>query len=88
MDKAQEEKKLPDSIQHLADAMKEKGVTMQFGLEQQGHIAVIEEMLEEFGNHKGTWDKIGKKIGWIAEYAAYDYIDYLKDKIKVFEQRL
>lgn len=75
-----EKKKLPDLIQNLANAIEQKGLKIQFGLEQQGHIATIEKMLEEFGSatSEHIWEKIGKAIGWDGKTAAFYYIEYLR----------
>ena len=52
-----------------------------FGLEQQGHIKTIEEMLDKHRN----WDEINKTIGWAGDAANKEYIRLLRkenDKIK------
>jgi hypothetical protein len=76
------EKKLPPLIQKLADAIEQKGLKVQFGLEQQGHIPTIEKMLAEFGSARSEyiWKKIGKAIGWEYTTAAFYYIEYLRRK--------
>lgn len=77
-------KKLPPLIQKLADAIEQKGLKVQFGLEQQGHIPTIEKMLTEFGSARSEyiWRKIGKEIGWEYTTAAFHYIEYLREKAK------
>ena len=76
------ESKLPPVIQHIENAIENKGFKVRFGLEQQGHISTIEAMLEEFGNHEDSWKRIGEKIGWEYKTAMCWYIGYLKDEIK------
>lgn len=76
------ENKLPDSIQHLADAIEKQGLKIAFGLQQQGHIPYIEETLIKRGWSYHTWRDIGKKIGWDALSACCDYYDYLNKKSK------
>ena len=75
-------KPLPPLIQKLADGINKKGLKISFGLEQQGHIATIERMLNEFGSATSeyVWEKIGKEIGWSPNTAACYYIEYLRTK--------
>ena len=65
--------KMPEYIKKLADAMDKKGLTIAFGLEQQGHIPVVKKMLEK----NKTWKQIGEKIGWIPDAAEKSYEEYL-----------
>lgn len=76
------EKKLPDGIQHLVDAIEKKGLKIAFGLQQQGHIPYIEETLRKTGWNYLTWREIAKKIGWDALSACCDYYEYLNRKPK------
>lgn len=76
------DKKLPESIQHLADAIEKQGLKIAFGLQQQGHIPYIEETLIKRGWNYHTWRDIGEKIGWDALSACCDYYDYLNKKSK------
>jgi hypothetical protein len=74
------DKKLPPLIQHLADAIEKKNLKIVFGLEAQGHIPIIEKILDEIGSNEYAWEKIGKEIGWCPQTAAYHYISYLRRK--------
>ncbi len=49
-----------------------------FGLEAQGHIPTIEQMLSE----NKTWDEIGKTIGWLPDTAQEHYERYKKRRSK------
>lgn len=71
-------------IQKLADAIEKKGLKIQFGLEQQGHIPTIEKMLDDFGTASSAyiWGKIGKEIGWEPLTAALHYCEYLRKQRK------
>lgn len=74
--------KLPDAIQHLADAIEKKGLKIQFGLEQQGHILYIEQKIAESGWNYHTWREIGEHIGWEPLTASCYYYQYLAEKSK------
>ena len=73
--------KTPDLIQHLAEALDKKGLTIKFGLEQQGHIEAIENILDDLGSNDYSWDKIAKEIGWCSKAARNHYINYLKEQV-------
>lgn len=60
--------------------MNKKGYRVAFGLEQQGHIQTIENILDEFGSNEFAWNKIGKTIGWCPKTACYHYVNYLRNK--------
>lgn len=55
-----------------------------FGLEQQGHIQTIEDILERFGPgmeySKEVWEIIGEKIGWCPFTAALSYFKYMAER--------
>ena len=72
------------AIYHSRDGIEKKGLKVLFGLEQQGHIATIEKILNEFGSATSeyVWEKIGKEIGWCPNAAARRYIEYLRDTRK------
>lgn len=57
----------------------EKKIICTFGLTPE-NINIIETELQELGSSRYTWEKIGKKIGWVPDEAAYWYIDYLLNK--------
>lgn len=77
------ETKLPSPLQKLAEAIEAKGLKVQFGLVQQGHIPTIEKILsKESALSEHTWQKIGKEIGWDYKTAAFYYIDYLRNILK------
>lgn len=68
---------------------KAKEVKIVFGLEAQGHIKTIEEILSKWNDNeynqdmtftKCVWDEIGKKIGWCSFTAALNYFEYLNKK--------
>lgn len=69
-----------------------KKVKMLIGLEQQGHIQTVEQMLDEWfprisdKNKFQVWDDIGSKIGWIGYAVCQDYIRYLKRNLLELEQ--
>jgi len=69
-------------MQRLADAIDEKGLKILFGLEQQGHIPKIEEMLKDLGSTKMSWELIGKEIGWCPFTACASYVRYLQSQSK------
>jgi len=49
----------------LDDLLNEAGLTLKFGLVQQGHVPTIERMLSEGAD----WVAIGKAIGWCPKTA-------------------
>lgn len=53
-----------------------RGVTVAFGLVQQGHIQTIEQMLQ----NNSSWAEIGKQIGWCPKTAEQHYTTYLKNR--------
>jgi len=61
--------------------MEKANVKIVFGLEAQGHIPYIEEVLDNLGSCDYTWDKIAKHIGWCPIAARDHYITYLQSKI-------
>lgn len=63
---------MSEPFQELADLMADTGLTIKFGLEQQGHIPTIERMLSE----NRTWDEIGRAIGWHPATALDWYLRY------------
>lgn len=75
------EQELPPHLKMLDNAIEAKGLTVQFGLEQQGHIPTIEKMLDEFGSARSeyVWQRIGQAIGWDYKTAAFWYIEYLRN---------
>ena len=61
-----------------------QGVKVLFGLEQQGHITKVEEMLKKYC----SWDEINKAIGWAGDAAQQDYIRYLKRNSEQLQSRI
>ena len=53
-------------------------VRVLIGLEKQGHIPLIEEMLDK---HCG-WPEINRAIGWAGDAAEKSYARYLRKKVK------
>ena len=70
--------------EELMDAICKPGVKVKFGLEQQGHISTIEEMLDRHC----SWDEINKAIGWAGDAANKSYIRHLRKKVKASEMNL
>lgn len=70
--------------EELMDAMCKPGVKVKFGLEQQGHISTIEEMLDRHC----SWGEINKAIGWAGDAASKSYIRYLRRRVKASEMKL
>ena len=72
--------------------MKGKELKIVFGLEKQGHIPVIQEILAKWNApcdvvgkvdmtySKCVWEEIGDKIGWCPFTAALSYFRYLNKK--------
>ncbi len=65
--------------------IEKEGVKIAFGLEAQGHIQTIEQVLIYWNDNKYNvdmtyskcvWDQIGKKIGWCPFTAALAYFKY------------
>lgn len=74
-------KKLSKEMEYLAKKIDEAGMTVKFGLEQQGHISTIEKILDDLGSCDYSWSKIAKEIGWETNAARDSYINYLRKKI-------
>jgi len=51
-------------------------IPCNFGLEGQGHIQTVEQMLQE----NKTWMEIGEQIGWCHKTAKQHYMMYLVSK--------
>lgn len=51
---------MSDPIADLAEIMKDSGLKIRFGLEQQGHMPTIRRMLDA----GSAWGEIGAAIGW------------------------
>ena len=56
----------------------------KFGLVQQGHIPVVEEMLDRHC----SWQEINRAIGWAGDSAEKFYMRYLRQKAKAYEEAL
>jgi hypothetical protein len=80
MQKDKNKNSLPTLIEDLAGAIEEKGLTIKFGLEQQGHISIIEEMIARQGNNYHTWKEIAAQIAWEPLTACIHYNHYLDKK--------
>jgi len=68
-----------DSIKHLAEAIDKKGLKVKFGLEQQGHLELIESKFERYPELRYStqiWNDIGKEIGWCPLTACLWYFKY------------
>jgi hypothetical protein len=72
---------LSKELEYLAKKIDEAGLTIKFGLEQQGHIETIEEILDDFGSNDYSWQKIADKIGWCKNAARDHYIEYLRESV-------
>lgn len=71
------EKKLPDAIQRLADAIEKSDFKIVFGL-QPDQIELIEATINEFGGASVyVFEKVGKQINWEPQTLACHYINYL-----------
>lgn len=57
-------------IEQLGVLLDEAGLTIEFGLRQQGHVPTVERMLSE----GKTWEEIGCAIGWCPK-AAQDWYE-------------
>ena len=68
------------------DKLEKRNVKIQFGLEQQGHIATIERLLQEYGAGQLGWYKIGKEIGWCKDTACRHYLQYLLKKNRILKE--
>jgi len=55
-----------------------------FGLEQQGHIPLIEQMLKQ----DATWEEIGKTIGWHPPTVKEHYGWYLEKQQNLMHSAL
>jgi len=69
-------------LEEFAKKLDDANLVVVFGLEQQGHIKTIEDMLEKFGHSYRTWEEIGKKINWCPLTAASWYVRYLTKKLE------
>lgn len=69
-------------IDELCDLMDEAGLTMKFGLVQQGHIQTVERMLDE----GKRWDEIGKAINWCPDTARDWYTSYARSELAAERQ--
>lgn len=70
---------MDDSIKKLAEAIDEKGFKVKFGLEQQGHLELIESKFKNYPDFRYShqiWQDIGKEIGWDALTAALWYFQF------------
>lgn len=71
--------KLPKSIERLAKAIDDKGLKVKFGLEQQGHLELIESKFKKYPDFKYNqmiWTDIGEEIGWDSLTAALWYFQF------------
>jgi hypothetical protein len=68
--------KMKDFFEKLDKA----NVVPVFGLEAQGHIPAIEEILKDLESYDYAWDKIAKQIGWCDKAARNHYIAYLMER--------
>lgn len=68
-------------LDNFIDKLSKANVKVVFGLEQQGHIDVIEKIIKEHGNSVWVWkEKIAPEIGWDAFTACTYYLDYILEK--------
>lgn len=67
-----------DDLDEIRDILLSSNVQIRFGLEQQGHLPLIEKMLDS--NH--DWGSINKAIGWAGDAACEHYIRIVRRKIK------
>jgi hypothetical protein len=71
---------LSKELEYLAKKIDEAGLTIKFGLEQQGHIETIEEILDDFGSNDYSWQKIADKIGCQRDIKSIQKIEpYIND---------
>lgn len=67
-----------DSFDELIEFLKNSKTQVRFGLENQGHLPVIEAMLD----NNESWSAINKAIGWAGDAACENYIRIIRRKTK------
>jgi len=55
---------------------------VKFGLQAQGHIQTILTMLQQYGNGRLGWSRIGEAISWDAHTACRHFLSYLLKQVQ------